>query len=92
MVFYSFDWSIIPIPSIQMLVLSNYKYTYICQLYQYIFLSIRTLEVETVPLGPEACFLICNTKVHHNLVTSEYNERRESCEKATEYFAGTINT
>ena len=30
----------------------------------------RTLAVETVPLGSEACFLICNTAVKHSLVES----------------------
>jgi len=47
----------------------------------------RTLEVDSVPLGADASFLICNTHVHHNLVQSEYNARRESCEAATKYFA-----
>lgn len=41
----------------------------------------RTLEVQTVPLDPSLCFLICNTHASHTLVGSEYNERRESCEK-----------
>jgi len=47
----------------------------------------RTLDVQTVPLGPEACFLVCNTAVKHALVESEYNERRERCEEAARYFA-----
>jgi len=50
----------------------------------------RSLEVQTVPLGEEACFLICNTNVHHNLVGSEYNVRRESCEKAVKFFCREI--
>ena len=47
----------------------------------------RALSVETVPLGAEACFLICNTAVKHALVESEYNERRERCEEAARFFA-----
>ena len=46
----------------------------------------RTLEVQNVPMG-RVGFLVVNTKVHHNLVTSEYNERRESCEQSTKFFA-----
>jgi len=47
----------------------------------------RTLEVQTVDLGPDACFLICNTKVRHRLVASEFNERAASCHLAAETFA-----
>ena len=46
----------------------------------------RSLEVETVPLGDDACFLMCNTKAHHELVDGEYNERREKCMAAAEFF------
>ncbi len=51
----------------------------------------RSLEVQSVPLGPDACFLICNTAVKHALVESEYNERRECCEKAARFFASVLN-
>ena len=50
----------------------------------------RTLAVESVPLGAEWCFLICNTAVKHSLVDSEYNERRRRCEEATLFFAGRL--
>ncbi len=50
----------------------------------------RSLEVQSVPLGPDACFLICNTAVKHALVESEYNERRERCEQAARYFASVL--
>lgn len=46
----------------------------------------RSLEVENVPLGHEACFLMCNTHAKHALVDGEYNERREKCEAAAEFF------
>ena len=50
----------------------------------------RSLEVRTVPLGCDACFLICNTSVKHALVESEYNERRERCEQAAHHFASVL--
>lgn len=46
----------------------------------------RTLEVETVEMGPDVCFLMCNTHAKHALVDGEYNTRRKACEAATEYF------
>jgi galactokinase len=50
----------------------------------------RSLEVETVPLGSRFGFLVCNTKVKHTLVESDYNARRRSCEAATEFFAARL--
>jgi galactokinase len=50
----------------------------------------RTLQVRNVPLGADACFLVCNTAVKHSLVESEYNERRERCEQAAHYFASVL--
>ena len=46
----------------------------------------RSLAVETVPLASHVCLLACNTHVKHQLVDSEYNERRESCEAAAAWF------
>jgi galactokinase len=51
----------------------------------------RSLEIQNVPLGSEACFLVCNTKVKHALVDSAYNDRRNSCEQATEFFSQRLN-
>ena len=47
----------------------------------------RTLQVEQVPLGEDACFLVCNTKAQHALSDGVYNERRTSCESAAAAFA-----
>ena len=47
----------------------------------------RSLKVDTLPAGPDACFLMCNTRVKHALVDGEYNERRSSCEHAAAQFA-----
>jgi galactokinase len=46
----------------------------------------RTLDVQNVPLGEDACFLMCNTGVHHALVDGAYNERRQRCEDAVTFF------
>lgn len=46
----------------------------------------RSLEVENVPLSPEACLLVCESGARHALVDGAYNQRREDCEAATAYF------
>lgn len=50
----------------------------------------RSLAVETLRLGEDACFLMCNTHVKHRLVESAYNERRAACEQAAAYFASKL--
>jgi galactokinase len=50
----------------------------------------RSLEVQALPLGDDAAFLMCNTKAKHALVDGEYNERREHCEEAAAYFKGAL--
>ncbi|MDO9541068.1 MAG: galactokinase [Kiritimatiellia bacterium] len=55
-----------------------------------IFTDFRSLTVETKPIGADACFLLANTGVKHNLVESAYNERRASCEQAAQYFASVL--
>jgi galactokinase len=47
----------------------------------------RTLAVKNVPVGRDACFLLCNTHAKHALVDGEYNQRRAACEQAAAYFA-----
>lgn len=46
----------------------------------------RTLDIQTVPFDPDYCFLICNTHTKHALSDGTYNERRESCERASDMF------
>jgi galactokinase len=46
----------------------------------------RSLEITTVPLSPDVCFLICDTGTKHSLGDSDYNTRREACERAAEFF------
>jgi len=47
----------------------------------------RSLVYENVELGPDACFLMCNTHAKHALVDGAYNKLREACETAAAYFA-----
>ncbi len=56
-----------------------------------VFCDFRSLEVETSPLGADSCFLIANTRVSHNLVESEYNERRARCEQAAAFLASKLD-
>jgi len=51
-----------------------------------VMMDFRTLAIQTVPLGRDACFVVCNTGVKHTLVDSAYNERRAKCEEAATFF------
>jgi galactokinase len=45
-------------------------------------LDCRSLEREHIPLSIKgACLVVCNTRVKHELASSEYNLRREECEE-----------
>ncbi len=47
----------------------------------------RSVSHETVALGEDACFLMCNTHAKHALTDGAYNRLREACETATAHFA-----
>jgi galactokinase len=50
-----------------------------------LLLDCRSLEFENVPLETKnAAIVMCDTKVKHDLATSEYNTRRRECEQAVE--------
>ncbi|HSK72627.1 MAG TPA: galactokinase [Pyrinomonadaceae bacterium] len=50
-----------------------------------LLLDCRSLEFENVPLDTkDVAIVICDTKVEHDLATSEYNTRRAECEKGVE--------
>jgi len=52
-----------------------------------LFIDCKTLDYNYVPLKiKDAKIVISNTKVKRQLVTSEYNKRREECEKGVEFF------
>jgi galactokinase len=46
-----------------------------------LMLDCRSLKHESLPLSSDVSLVICNTKVHHNLASGEYNQRRASCEE-----------
>jgi galactokinase len=46
-----------------------------------LMIDCRSLAHTLLPLSPEASLVICNTKVRHNLVAGEYNQRRASCQE-----------
>ena len=50
------------------------------------FRSVEVLKTVTMPSGWK--IVIANTMVKHNLVESDYNQRRESCERATKVIQG----
>lgn len=57
-----------------------------------LMIDCRSNEYELVPLSnKEYRVVICNSNVERGLVDSEYNKRREECEKATEFFADRLN-
>ncbi len=56
-----------------------------------IFTDFRSLKIDTEKIGAEACFLLANTGVKHNLVESAYNERRAACEQAALFFASVLD-
>lgn len=50
-----------------------------------IFLDCHTLAYEYIPIELKGCkIIVTNSNKPHSLVSSHYNERRESCEKALE--------
>lgn len=50
-------------------------------------LDCRTLEYEAVPFERDDIYVVlCNSKVSHNLASSEYNVRRAQCEEGVQYF------
>jgi galactokinase len=52
-----------------------------------LFLDCRTEEYEVIPFGREdVCVLICNSMEKHELVSSQYNARREECFRAADFF------
>lgn len=50
-----------------------------------LLLDCRSLETKHIPLNiDDGVFVVCDTKVKHELASSEYNSRREECEKGVE--------
>ena len=51
-----------------------------------LMIDCRTLETTPAPLPPGCAVIILDTSTRRGLVDSEYNLRRQSCEKAAAYF------
>jgi galactokinase len=54
----------------------------VCTAGSAMLLDCRTLEHRAVPIPSEAAFVIMDTGIRRSLVSSEYNDRRVSCEAA----------
>lgn len=50
-------------------------------------LDCRSLEARAIPVDPAVRIVVCNTMVHHELASSEFNLRRKDCEEAVRLLA-----
>src|SRR5262249_34240544 len=56
-----------------------------------LLIDCRSLEAKQIPLTKLAgAFVVCNTKVKHELASSAYNQRRHECETAVEILSKLI--
>ena len=55
-----------------------------------LLLDCRSLEVEPVPIPAEAAIVVVDTGVRRELASTEYNRRREECEKAVEILSANL--
>jgi galactokinase len=53
-------------------------------------LDCRSLEHRALPLPPDVRLVVCNTMVRHELASSEYNERRQDCERGAALLSETM--
>lgn len=53
-------------------------------------LDCRSLEYRLVPIDPGLRLVVCNTLVRHELTSSEYNERRQDCERGVALLSETM--
>lgn len=51
----------------------------------------RSLDVENVPLSADCVLLVCKSGAKHALVDGAYNQRREDCEAARDFFKGKLD-
>src|ERR1700739_1868597 len=49
-----------------------------------LMLDCRSLDYELLPIPESVSLVICNTMVKHTLASSEYNTRRQECEKGVQ--------
>jgi galactokinase len=56
-----------------------------------ILLDCRSLEARDIPLHLQGyCIVICDSRVHHSLAASEYNQRRRDCELGVQLLSGVL--
>jgi galactokinase len=58
---------------------------------QLVISDFRNLTVGNVPLSSEICFLVCDTGTKHSLGESDYNVRRQACERSAAFFAENLS-
>jgi len=51
-----------------------------------LMIDCRSLETQPTPVPQDVAVIIVNSNVPHDLVTGEYNPRRQQCERAAEFF------
>ncbi|MDO4429690.1 MAG: galactokinase [Lonepinella koalarum] len=51
-----------------------------------LMIDCRSLETKATPVPKEIAVMIVNSNVKHDLVTGEYNTRRQQCEAAAKFF------
>ena len=56
-----------------------------------LLLDCRSLAARPISFDPRTRLVICNTMVHHELASSEYNLRRQECERAVALLSGLIS-
>ncbi len=56
-----------------------------------LLLDCRSLEARAIPIDPAVRIVVCNTMVHHELASSEFNLRRRDCEEAVRLLASRLD-
>lgn len=51
-----------------------------------LMIDCRSLAIQPVPVPQGLAVMIINSKVKHDLVNGEYNQRRQQCEQAAQFF------
>lgn len=51
-----------------------------------LMIDCRSLETTPTPVPQDVAVIIVNSNVPHDLVTGEYNTRRQQCEEAAKFF------
>jgi galactokinase len=55
-----------------------------------LLLDCQSLEARPIRIDPRAQLVICNTMIHHELASGEYNLRRQDCERAVALLSGPL--